>query len=93
MYGFDVKPIKEHDTYLNYSEFMRVRNALNLISHKNSTCILRNKLYFSFISIGIKTPQIVAYSDKGVLFSVIERKNVKLSEFIDAYKDTYKTFL
>ena len=93
MYGFDVKTIKEQDAYVNYSEFMKVRNRLNLASPHNSTCILRNKLYFSFIAnaIGIKTPRILVYADNGVLFSELEHKIITLIDFLKGKEYTEKT--
>ena len=64
MYGFDVKKRHERETYMNYQPFMARRNYLNhdMNSH-NSTCILRNKLYFDIFarSIGVQTPRVIAY--------------------------------
>lgn len=71
MYGLDVKSSKERKEYLNYAPFMARRDYLNFKSNPhNSTCILRNKLYFDVVSkeIGILTPRIWAYSSKGKLF-------------------------
>lgn len=75
MYGFDVKTNEERDTYMNYAPFMQRRNFLNHDKNMhNSTCILRNKLYFDIFarSIGIPVPQIVAYFSANKLYSVAD---------------------
>lgn len=73
MYGLDVKTNEERDTYMNYAPFMKRRNYLNhdRNSH-NSTCILRNKLYFDIFarSIGVDTPRVIAYFTNNKLYSV-----------------------
>ena len=84
MYGWDVKDKKERETYVNYLSFMIRRNYLNygLNSH-NSTCILRNKLYFDILasSIGIKTPKIVACYMGNRLYSVVDNfKEISFEE-------------
>ena len=73
MYGFDVKNKEERDSYMNYQPFMERRNFLNHDNNAhNSTCILRNKLYFDIFahSIGIKTPRIIGYYTNNKLYSV-----------------------
>lgn len=73
MYGLDVKDRKERETYMNYRPFMVRRNDLNHnINVHNSTCILRNKLYFDIFarSIGIDTPRIIAYFTNNKLYSI-----------------------
>lgn len=70
MYGLDVKSDKECEEYINYQPFMNRRDALNLNKLHNSSCILRNKLYFDIFAkvIGIPTPKIVAYYSKHHLY-------------------------
>ena len=73
MYGFDVKGKKERDTYMNYRPFYIRRDYLNQGRNThNSTCILRNKLYFDIFarSIGVETPRIIAYFTNSKLYSV-----------------------
>lgn len=75
MYGLDVKTEKERDTYMNYAPFMKRRNYLNHDANiHNSTCILRNKLYFDIFarSIGVSVPQIIAYYSRNKLYSVAD---------------------
>lgn len=75
MYGLDVKTNEERNTYMNYAPFMRRRNYLNHDKNiHNSTCILRNKLYFDIFahSIGISVPKIVAYYSANKLYSVAD---------------------
>ena len=75
MYGMDVKTDEECDTYINYMPFLHRRNYLNHDSNiHNSTCILRNKLYFDIFarSIGVPVPQIIAYFSANKLHSVAE---------------------
>ncbi len=64
MYGFDVKSKEEKNKYVNYRQFRERRNYLNYKENiHNSTCILRNKLYFDIFarSIGVDTPRVIAY--------------------------------
>lgn len=71
MYGLDVKPKESRKDYLNYARFMERRDFLNnLDDEHNSTCLLRNKLYFYIFakSLGISSPRIVAYSHSGKLY-------------------------
>ncbi len=73
MYGFDVKNREERNSYMNYQPFMARRNYLNHdINSHNSTCILRNKLYFDIFarSIGVQTPRVIAYYTNNQLYSV-----------------------
>lgn len=73
MYGMDVKTNVERNTYMNYAPFMIRRNYLNHDRNiHNSTCILRNKLYFDIFarSIGISVPQIIAFYSQNKLYSV-----------------------
>ena len=75
MYGWDVKTRKEREAYVNYLPFMIRRNYLNYGTNShNSTCILRNKLYFDIFasSIGVKTPKIVACYMGNRLYSVAD---------------------
>ena len=81
MYGLDVKTNEERDTYMNYRPFMMRRNYLNHDRNiHNSTCILRNKLYFDIFarSIGIDTPRVIAYYTNNKLYSV-EKGFVEIS--------------
>ncbi len=64
MYGLDVKSDTECKEYINYLQFANRRDTLNCGNNlHNSTCILRNKLYFDIFAsaINIPTPKIVAY--------------------------------
>ena len=71
MYGLDVKSKKERKQYVNFKRFFDRIMRLNIGSNlNNSTCILRNKLYFDIFAkgIGVNTPQIKAYYSQGSLF-------------------------
>lgn len=71
MYGLDVKSDEERKEYMNYQPFMIRRNYLNYEHNPhNSTCILRNKLYFDIFAnaIGITTPKIRAYYSNDTLY-------------------------
>lgn len=85
MYGLDVKTKEECKQYVNYNEFYRRRDELNLSNRgHNSTCLLRNKLYFDIFakSIGINTPHIVAYYSNNNLYLVDERfRQISFLEF------------
>lgn len=71
MYGMDVKSDIEREKYVNYAEFMKLRDKLNNIPN-NGADILRNKLYFYIVarSIGIDTPEVRYAFVAGKLFSV-----------------------
>lgn len=71
MYGFDVKSKQERAEYMDYLTFKKRRDILNYRNNAhNSTCILRNKLYFDVFahSIGVPTPTIEACYVKNQLF-------------------------
>lgn len=71
MYGLDVKSKEERKEYLNFAYAFRRVCSLNFESNiHNSTCILRNKLYFDIFAkgIGVKTPKIMAYYSQSKLF-------------------------
>lgn len=73
MYGLDVKSKEERKEYINFKEFRERRNYLNFeCNEHNSTCILRNKLYFDLFArtIGVDTPLIEAYFSNNKLYSV-----------------------
>ena len=84
MYGFDVKSSKEQSEYLHYTPFMRRRDSLNLASNHNSTCILRNKLYFGIFAdaFSIKTAKNIAYTINDMIYLLHEKKFITLEEFI-----------
>lgn len=85
MYGFDIKPKSEQNAYLHYYPFMKKRDELNLSSSHNSTCILRNKLYFGIFAdaFSINTANNIAYSIDGKLYLLKEKKYVSVKEFIN----------
>lgn len=71
MYGLDVKTPAERKEYVNFKYFFDRTTELNLRGNMhNSTCILRNKLYFDIFAkgIGVSTPRIRAYYHHGQLF-------------------------
>lgn len=90
MYGLDVKANEERKEYLNFAYVFKRICSLNFESNlHNSTCILRNKLYFDIFAkgIGIKTPKIVAYYSQGKLYiwkdGFIEAPITSLADFGD----------
>ena len=84
MYGFDVKSRKEQNAYLHYTPFMVRRDALNLASKHNSTCILRDKLYFGIFAdaLGINTAENVVYAVDGALYLLAEKRYITIREFV-----------
>lgn len=84
LYGFDTKTIKEQDEYVHSSIFSQVRDKLNLTSKHNSSCILRNKIYFSIFAnaIGINTPTNVAFiNNNNKVFLFTEKKYISIEDF------------
>ncbi len=83
MYGFDVKSRQEQKAYLHYAPFMLRRDALNLASKHNSTCILRDKLYFGIFAdaLGIDTAKNIIYAVDGALYLLAEKRYITLAEF------------
>lgn len=84
MYGLDVKTKAERDEYVNFIHAFNRVNSLNSGSNMhNSTCILRNKLYFDIFAkgIGVRTPQIKAYYFQGNMF--IWKNGFVRAAFID----------
>lgn len=71
LYGLDVKSDVIRNEYLPYLPFQKRRNFLNYESNPhNSTCVLRNKLYFDIFakSFGIHTPTIKAFYSNNHLY-------------------------
>lgn len=71
MYGLDVKSAEERKEYVNFKRFFERTSYLNVTRNpNNSTCILRNKLFFDIFAkgIGVRTPQIRAYYSHGQLY-------------------------
>lgn len=71
MYGLDVKNEEERKQYVNFKQFFDRITYLNIGRNlNNSSCILRNKLYFDIFAkgIGVRTPQIKAYYTQGRMF-------------------------
>lgn len=58
LYGNDIRGNKGRE-FTPYMKFMRRRNRLNFRSEHNSSCVLRNKLFFGSIAktLGIPTPE------------------------------------
>lgn len=93
MYGFDVKNRLEREKYMNYQPFMVRRNFLNHDNNAhNSTCILRNKLYFDLLarSIGVDTPRVIAYYTNNKLYSV--ENNFSEISFADLIQEEPRIF-
>lgn len=84
MYGFDVKTLDEQKKYLHYTPFMKRRDELNLASLHNSTCILRNKLYFGIFADAFAIPTVknIALTFDDSLFLLQEKKYVSLNDFV-----------
>lgn len=84
LYGLDVKCGDEYNSYIHYTPFMQRRDELNLQSIHNSSCILRNKLYFGLFadSFGINTPHNIAYIQNEKLFLIKEKKLTTLEDFV-----------
>lgn len=72
MYGLDVKRNTKNSDYVTYCEFSLVRDRLNLSNPHNDSPILRNKFFFESVasSLGIPTPNNLAYSDNGSLYTL-----------------------
>lgn len=85
MYGFDVKNRKQQSDYIHYTPFMERRDLLNLSFPHNSSCILRNKIYFGIFakSLGISTVENVAYVEDGMFFLFGKQKKCSVEDFVN----------
>lgn len=94
MYGLDVKPHSEQKKYVIYPQFMKRRDYLNLSSKHNSSCILRNKLYFAMIANGlnIRTPHNVAYTDCGSIIILDSNQSIPIRNFIQSFSPLSAVF-
>lgn len=84
MYGLDVKSKEERKQYVNFKQFFDRITYLNIGRNmNNSSCILRNKLYFDIFAkgIGVRSPKIKAYYAQGNMF--IWKKEFVKSSFED----------
>ena len=84
-YGLDVKRSGRRGDYVHYAVFSKRRDRLNLSSPFNSSCILRNKLYFGIFAraVGLTTPANVAYVRMPDVLLLETGEHVSLEKFVD----------
>lgn len=86
LYGLNVKGGRCRKDYMHYRPFMHRRDQLNLSSRFNSSCILRNKLYFGIFAkaIGIATPENVAYIKGNDVLLLDSSSHTNIKDFINS---------
>lgn len=86
LYGLNIKNFRKKEDYVDYKNFMRRRNMLNIRNNHNSSCILRNKLYFGIFAnaLGIDTAENIAHIRNNEVLILKERRRVDLDEFISS---------
>ena len=91
LYGLNIKNFRKKEDYLVYGEFMRRRDKLNLSTHHNSSCILRNKLYFGVFAaaFGVDTPENIAYIRNGDILLLGKGEHTSIELFISTYEGTF----
>lgn len=85
LYGLDIRNFNLPKDYIDYTQFMRVRNRLNNFGSPHSSIgLLRNKFFFSLVAnaLNIPTPENIGIIENGVLFILTEKKNTPLLEWI-----------
>lgn len=91
LYGLNVKGLRNSQDYLAYEEFMHRRDELNFTTNHNSSCILRNKLYFGVFAkaFGIDTPENIAHIRKGDILLLGRGEHTTIDMFISEYSGTF----
>lgn len=91
LYGLNVRNFRKTTDYLHYIPFMSRRNELNLSSKHNSSCILRDKLFFGVFAkaFGIDTPENVAHIRNNDVLLLSEGLHSTIDEFISNYNGTF----
>ena len=91
LYGLNIKGFRDKRDYLNYRYFSLRRDELNLSSRFNTSCILRNKLYFGIFakSIGIATPENVAYSNNDDVLLLESTLHTSINGFVETHNGTF----
>lgn len=84
-YGFDVKSKSEQREYVHMVPFLQRRGDLNISLYHDYTCILRDKMIFSFFAdgIGIQNARILFYSTENHLFDYETKKAVGIRSLIE----------
>lgn len=87
LYGMDTMTRKEQKRYLLYRPFMEQRDRRNLSFRHNSSCLLRNKLYFGIMAkaMGFPTPENVAFVNGGAVLDLRNNRQTTLGEFVSSY--------
>lgn len=91
LYGLNIKNFRLNEDYLVYLPFMRRRDELNINSRHNSSCILRNKLYFGVFAkaFGIDTPENIAYIRKGDVLLLGKGKHTTIDILVSQNSGTF----
>ena len=68
LYGFDIKSFRKSSEYVDYTQFMNLRNKLNYSSFSNPIVILRDKSLFGITAeaFGINSPHVVGLITNGI---------------------------
>lgn len=85
LYGLDIKDLYDANSYVDYNEFMRVRNRLNNIASPHSVVgVLRNKFLFSLVaeSLNIPTPENIGIIENGELFILKNKTHINFKDWI-----------
>lgn len=88
LYALNVKDFRNRRDYLlYYSPFSKRRDELNLSATFNSSCILRNKLFFGIFAkaIGVETPVNIAYINDGDVLLLEKTARSTLDDFVALY--------
>ena len=84
-YGLDIRNFHLPKDYVDYTQFMNIRNRLNNYgSPLSSIGLLRNKFFFSLVAnaLNIPTPENIGIIENGALFILTDKKNTPLMEWI-----------
>lgn len=91
LYGLNVKDFRDKKDYINYRPFSRQRDKLNLKSKFNTSCILRNKLYFGIFakSIGVATAENIACINSEDVLMLDVARHTSIEEFVKDYNGVF----
>ena len=92
LYALNVKGFRNRKDYVLYHKPFAVRrDELNLSGESNSSCILRNKLYFGIFAkaIGIETPTNIAYIYNGDVLLLDKAIHTNIDDFVVTHQGIY----
>lgn len=84
LYGFDIKGLRDENTYAEYEDFKVQRDKLNFAQKVSSIPVLRDKFLFGIVSeaLHIPTPKVVGTVENGKVYILKSGEEVNFQDFV-----------